>query len=150
MKLCGAVTKSGKSCGYRLGEGRECPHHSGDGSVAKRFQLKGALASQEAQTIPDLTVDLTSEEGIAQTLQGLSEKAARIKNVNLRRIAEIRQCCNVAVGLRQAAATRELNQSLLRLEHGARAVAVLQQMKAADRILKPLPGTPRKLGTHVE
>lgn len=143
MKLCGAVTKSGQPCGYRIGDERECPHHGSDPSRARAFQLKGAMASQEAQTVPDLQIDLTSEDGIAKTLQGVSEAAAKTRNANLRRLSEIRQCCSVAVSLRQTVATRELNKTLLRLEHGERAVILLEQLKA-DRTLKPLPALPGK------
>ncbi|BCA56690.1 hypothetical protein W02_38300 [Nitrospira sp. KM1] len=106
--------------------------------MARRFQLKGAIASQEATTIPDLQIgDLTTEEGIAKTLQGISESAAKIRNANLKRLAEVRQCCNVAVGLRQASATRELNNTLLRLEHGGKAVQILEQLRN-NRNIRPL------------
>src|SRR5690349_15860070 len=124
VKTCGKPTKSGGVCGYRVTETNSCPHHSGDGSKALAFQRKGAQASQEARTVQEVAVDLLSEAGLAETLQSLAKAAANQPNANLRRIAEIRKCCDSATALRQALAVKELNKTLLRLEHGEKAVLV--------------------------
>lgn len=140
-QLCGKPTKNGGVCGYRVTDTNPCPHHSGDGSKARAFQRKGALASQEARTVQDVAVDLTTEDGISRTLQNLGHAAATQANANLKRIAEIRKCCDSAVSLRQTTAVRELNKTLLRLEHGEKAVLILEQLRA-NRALTPLPGLP--------
>ena len=98
----------------------------------------GTMASKMRKALPDLSIgDLTQDEGILQTLSALL-KAAASQPVDLRRVSEIRQGLGVAVSLRQAAAKRELNRTLMRLEHGEHAVILLEQLRA-NRTLRPLP-----------
>lgn len=147
MNLCGQPKRDGSSCGYRLAEGAECPHHGSDPSRARAFQLRGALASKMKKALPDLVIgDLTQDAGILQTLTDVMKAAAASRDVDLRLVGEIRQGLSVAVNLRQAAATRELNRTLLKLEHGERAVVLLEQLKA-NRTVRPLPSLP--VGTGV-
>ncbi|MEO5957417.1 MAG: hypothetical protein ABIR36_17260 [Nitrospiraceae bacterium] len=91
------------------------------------------------KALPTLEIgDLREDAGILQTLTDLLKAAAQDRDVDLRLVGEIRQGLSVAVNLRQAAATRELNRTLLKLEHGERAVVLLEQLKA-NRTLRPLP-----------
>jgi hypothetical protein len=81
-------------------------------------------------------------------LQSLAEVTATQPRANMRRIAEIRQICKIASDKwstsEQTKATRELNRTLMRLEHGEHAVMLLEQLKA-NRTLRPLPPAhPRK------
>ena len=138
MKICRQPTRSRTSCGYRLGDEAECPHHGSDPSRATEFQLKGALASKMKKALPELVIgDLTTDDGIIQTLTDVLKAAARDRNVDLRLVSEIRQGLSVAGTLRQVAATRELNRTILRLEQRERAVVLLEQLKA-NRTLRPL------------
>lgn len=108
--------------------------------------MKGALASQEAQIVSDLSVgDLSSGDGIDRTLQSLAEVTAKQPRANMRRIAEIRQICKIASDKwsagEQTKAIREQNRTLMRLEHGEHAFILLEQLKA-NRTLRPLPPGP--------
>ena len=144
--MCGEPKRDGTPCQYRLADDADCPHHGSDPSRAKAFQLKGALASQMKKALPDLVIgDLTTDDGIIATLTDVLKAAAKDKNVDLRLVSEIRQGLSVAGTLRQVAATRELNRTLLKLEHGERAVVLLEQLKA-NRTLRPLPSLPAGKG----
>jgi hypothetical protein len=91
------------------------------------------------KALPDLVIgDLTTERGIIQTLTDVMKAAAKDKNIDLRLVSEIRQGLSVAGTLQQVAATREQTRALLTLQHGERAVLVLEQFKA-NRTLRPLP-----------
>ena len=148
VTLCGKPKRDGSACGYRVSEAMPCPHHTGDGLRAKAFQLKGIVASKMKKALPDLVIgDLTQDAGILQTLTDVLKAAAASRDVDLRLVGEIRQGLSVAVNLRQAAATRELNRTLLKLEHGERAVVLLEQLKA-NRAVRPLLPSGKGVSVH--
>jgi hypothetical protein len=121
-----------------------CIWHRSTPAQRKAVSELGVIANKIKRTLPNLVIgDLATDEGILGTLQGLTEATAKDKDVDLRRVSEIRQGLNVAVSLRQTAATRELNRTLLRLEHGERAVVLLEQLKGS-RPVRPLPSMPNK------
>jgi hypothetical protein len=150
--VCGDLgfkTAAGKPCGQSINATtkKPCVWHATDADGRRAISKLGQIASANKKTLPDLTIgDLTTNEGILATLKGLMEAAAT-QQVDLRRVGELRQGLSVAVNLRQTAATRELNKTLLRLEHDERAVVLLEQLKA-DRTLKPLPSLPNQKDPH--
>jgi hypothetical protein len=136
----GFIGRNGQPCGQSINATTKepCIWHKSTPEERKAVSQLGTMASKMKKALPDLTIgDLTQDEGILQTLSALL-KAAASQPVELRRVSEIRQGLGVAVSLRQAAATRELNRTLMRLEHGEHAVILLEQLRA-NRTLRPLP-----------
>ena len=134
------LTKTGTPCGQIIPDSNTvgCLWHSGDLAKQAEFKMKGKIGAQTAKSIPELMIgDLTSDDGISTTLQSLCEVAA-MKAVDLRRVSEIRQALGVAVSLQNTKATRELNKTLMRLEHGQKAVVLLEQLKG-DATRRPTP-----------
>lgn len=137
--------QTGRPCGQPISpKAAGCIWHTSTPAQRKAVSELGVIANKIKRTLPNLTIgDLATDDGILITLQGLTEATAKDKDVDLRRVSEIRQGLSVAVNLRQTAATRELNRTLLRLEHGERAVVLLEQLKGT-RTLRPLPHIPNK------
>lgn len=147
MRLCGASTKAGTSCGYKLADDEQyCPHHDPDKTRQERLVKKAMLGSM-AKDIPDeieITALSTSKDlqfGFQQVIKAASTK----KKVDLKRLDVVIRALNGANAVQQTEEIREQNRILLMLDgHGA-SVAALQRLK--DAPTKALPGRKVKLVT---
>lgn len=143
MHLCGAATKGGKSCGYKVAdEEKWCPHHDPDPTRRERI-LKRAQLGQEAREMPDeiKIVDLSTSKDLQYGFQQVIKAASSKAKVDLKRLDVVIRALNGANAVQQTEEIREQNRILMLLDgHGA-SVAALQRLKEAPT--KALPG--RKL-----
>jgi hypothetical protein len=148
LRLCGELgftNADGQPCGYRIGpKAKACPHHGGDPSAARKFQLKGAAASQATKALPvqtDVPV-FESPEAVAGWCREMAKTALTRPRVDLKRLAEARQFGGLALTALQLRTQQQLVVALSRLEHGQTAVILLEQMQRAVTTgrLRPLPG----------
>lgn len=133
MPICGKPSKSGKPCRFIIPEGGECPVHGGNPEEFARRQAVGVLRAKEARNAKYRNIeigDITTEDGVLEAIRQLMEAAATAPRAELKRIEVLRALCNSAVGLLQMKIQRELQRTLMRLEHGERAAVILAQLAA--------------------
>lgn len=143
MRLCGASTKAGTSCGYKLADDEQyCPHHDPD-KTRQETLVKKAMLGSMAKDIPDEIeiTELSTSKDIQFGFQQVIKAASTKKKVDLKRLDVVIRALNGANAVQQTEEIREQNRILMMLDgHGA-SLAAIQRLK--DAPTRQLPG--RKL-----
>jgi hypothetical protein len=142
VKRCGEfghVGKNGLPCQYKIyGQATCCPHHDED-KARQTTLLAKARAGGVAMRLPE-AIDLGGLQTLADLKRGFSQvvrNAATEKHVDLKRLDVIIRALNGANAVLQTEATKELTDTLLKLDGQAAGVMAVQRLKEAQVLVLP-------------